>query len=221
MKFFIDTANVDEIRAATDLGLLDGVTTNPSLLAKELERRPEAGLTPDAIFREICGLVDGPVSAEVTACEYEEMLAQGRHLAGLATNVVVKCPMTEDGLRTTRALAEDGVPVNVTLVFQPVQAMMAAKAGAAFVSPFVGRLDDISSPGMEMVEDIVEIFTNYEFSTEVLVASVRHPMHVLEAARMGAHVSTIPYGVIRQLIQHPLTDIGLAKFTADAARFGG
>ena len=221
MKLFIDTANVDEIRAAADLGLLDGATTNPSLIKQEFERRGDPELTPDAVFREICALVPGPVSAEVTAVDYEEMLAQGRELAKIADNVVVKCPMTADGLRATRTLSNEGTRVNVTLVFQPVQAMLAAKAGAAYVSPFVGRLDDVSSVGMEMVEDIVDIFSNYEFDTEVLVASVRHPVHVLEAARMGAHVATIPYSVIAKLIKHPLTDIGLARFVEDARSFGG
>lgn len=221
MKLFIDTANVDEIRSAANLGLLDGATTNPSLIKKELERRGDASVTPEEIFREICELVPGPVSAEVTAVDYEGMVAQGRELAKIADNVVIKCPMTEDGLRATRTFSNEGTRVNVTLIFQPVQAMLAAKAGAAFVSPFVGRLDDVSAVGMEMVADIAEIFTNYAFDTEILVASVRHPVHVLEAARMGAHVSTIPYSVIAKLIKHPLTDIGLAKFVEDARSFGG
>jgi transaldolase len=221
MKLFIDTANVDEIRAAASLGLLDGVTTNPSLMRMEMERRGDPDLTPEAVFAEICELVSGPVSTEVTATDTEGMLAQARELAKIAPNVVIKCPMTEDGLRVTRALSNEGIRVNVTLIFQPVQALLAAKAGAAFVSPFVGRLDDVSTGGMEMVMDIVQIFENYGFDTEVLVASVRHPVHVLESARMGAHVATIPYGVISRLVKHPLTDVGLEKFSADAKAYGG
>lgn len=219
MKLFIDTANTEEIRAAADLGLLDGVTTNPSLLAKEIERR--GGGSQEGIFAEICEIVSGPVSAEVLAVDYEGMVRQGCRVARIASNVVVKCPMTEAGLRATRTLADQDIGVNMTLVFQPLQALLAAKAGAAFVSPFVGRLDDVSTAGMAMVADIMEVFSNYAFATEVLVASVRNPIHVLEAARMGADVATIPYSVIRQLVHHPLTDIGLEKFAADARKYTG
>jgi len=217
MKLFIDTANTEEIRAAAGLGLLDGATTNPSLLAKEIERR--GGGTQDEIFKEICELVPGPVSAEVIATDYEGMVRQGREVATLAPNVVVKCPLTEDGLRATRTLSEEGISVNATLIFQPIQALLAAKAGAAYVSPFVGRLDDISTTGMAAVQEIVEIYSNYAFSTEVIVAAVRNPIHVVDAARMGADVATIPYAVIKQLVKHPLTDIGLARFVADAAKY--
>ncbi len=219
MKLFIDTANTEEIRAAAALGLLDGVTTNPSLLAKEIERRGRG--RQEEIFAEICEIVPGPVSAEVLAADYEGMVREGREIAGIASNVVVKCPLTEAGLRATRTLSEEDIAVNVTLIFQPIQALLAAKAGAAFVSPFVGRLDDISAPGMSMVADIVEVFGNYSFATEVLVASVRNPVHVLDAARLGADVATIPYGVIKQLLHHPLTTIGIERFTADAKKYTG
>jgi len=218
MKFFIDTANLQEIREAHALGLVDGVTTNPSLCAK-------VGIKTDKQFekliREICESVSGPVSAEVTATDEKGMLAQGRHLAKIHEQVAVKVPMTPDGLKATRILAEEGIKVNVTLIFQPLQAMLAAKAGAAFVSPFIGRLDDISQRGMEIVEQTLTIFENYGFDTEIIVASIRNPVHVLESALAGADIATVPFGVIMQLIKHPLTDSGLKKFLEDWERVRG
>jgi|UniRef100_A0A7C3Z9G1 transaldolase len=215
MKFFIDTANLKEIAEAHSLGLVDGVTTNPSLCAKE-------GVNDPVDFRghilEICKIVDGPVSAEVVATETRGMVAEAEDLASIHEQVVVKIPMTQDGLRATRILSEKGIRVNVTLIFQPVQALLAAKAGAAYVSPFIGRLDDINHRGMDIVDQTLAIFENYGFDTEVIVASVRHPLHVLEAALAGADIATIPYGVMRQLIKHPLTDAGLAKFLEDWRR---
>ncbi len=211
MKIFIDTANVEEIAEAASTGILDGVTTNPSLIAKE-------GADHHTRIKEICGIVDGPVSAEVVATEWREMVEEGRALAALHENVVVKVPVGVEGLRAVKALREENVNTNVTLVFSPTQAMLSAKAGASFVSPFVGRLDDISHPGMQMVGDIVRIFQNYDYATQVLVASIRTPIHLLEAAKMGADVATIPFHVIAQLLQHPLTDIGLEKFLADWRR---
>lgn len=208
MKFFIDTANLDEIRKATDLGLVDGVTTNPSLIAKE------GGKFEDRI-REICNIVDGPVSAEVISTESEGMVNEAGALAKIAPNIVVKIPMTTEGMKATKRLSSEGIKTNVTLVFSPLQALLAAKAGANYVSPFIGRLDDISCEGMDLIEDIVQIFDNYAFDTEIIVASVRHPIHILEAAKIGADIATIPYKVIAQLAHHPLTDIGLAKFLAD------
>jgi transaldolase len=210
MKFFVDTADVAEIAELAATGLLDGVTTNPSLVAK-------SGRNFFEVIKEICALVDGPVSAEVAATAYERMLAEGRRLADLAPNVCVKVPLTWDGLKACRALANDGTQVNVTLCFTPAQALLAAKAGATFVSPFVGRLDDIGHDGMALIGEIVEIFRNYRdrYSTEVLVASVRHPGHVIEAARLGADVATLPPKVLHQLVQHPLTDKGLAAFLKD------
>ena len=210
MKFFVDTADVAEITELAATGLLDGVTTNPSLVAK-------SGRNFFEVVKEICALVDGPVSAEVTATAYERMLAEGRRLADLAPNVCVKVPLTWDGLKACRTLSSDGIQVNVTLCFNPAQALLAAKAGATFVSPFVGRLDDIGHDGMALIGDIVEIFRNYRdrYKTEVLVASVRHPGHVIEAARLGADVVTLPPKVLQQLVQHPLTDKGLAAFLKD------
>ncbi len=212
MKFFIDTADLEEIREAHDLGLVDGVTTNPSLCAK-------AGIKTDKQFEklisQICELVQGPVSAEVTATDEAGMLQQARHLAKIHQWVTVKIPMTPDGLKATRLLAAEGIRVNVTLIFQSLQAMLAAKAGAAYVSPFIGRLDDIGHRGMEIVEQTVTIFENYGFDTEIIVASVRHPLHVLEGALAGADIATIPYGVLLQLMKHPLTDAGLKKFLED------
>lgn len=209
MKFFIDTANIEAIREAAALGILDGVTTNPSLVAKETGRGFEE------ILKEICEIVDGPISAEVTAVEHKAMVEEARKLAAMHPNIVVKVPMTREGLKACVKLSKEGIKVNMTLVFSASQALMCAKAGAAYVSPFIGRLDDISSYGMELVEDIVEIFANYGYPTEVLVASIRHPMHVIEAAKIGADVVTIPPKVIDQLFKHPLTDIGLEKFLAD------
>jgi transaldolase len=208
VKFFIDTANIDEIKAANEMGVLDGVTTNPSLISKV------PGKFEDIIVN-ICNIVNGPVSAEVTATDYEGMLKEARHLAGLHRNVVVKIPCILEGLRATKTLHGEDIRVNMTLVFSASQALLAAKAGAAFCSPFVGRLDDISEFGMDLVENIVTIYNNYSFNTEVLVASIRHPLHVVEAALMGADIATIPFNVISKLIKHPLTDIGLKKFLDD------
>lgn len=208
MKFFIDTANIDEIKEAKKLGMLDGVTTNPSLIAK-------AGRPFDEVAKEICEVCPGPVSLEVVALDAEGMVKEGLALRKYGKNVVVKVPLTAEGLKATKALSDQGIPVNVTLIFNPVQAMLAAKAGATYVSPFVGRLDDIGQNGLNMVQDILDIFRHYGFKTEVLVASVRHPVHVLEAARMGAQVSTVPLKVIQQLTKHPLTDSGLKTFLED------
>jgi transaldolase len=210
MKFFVDTAEIAEITDLASTGVLDGVTTNPSLVAK-------SGRNFFEVIREICALVEGPVSAEVTATSYDQMVAEGRRLAELAPNVCVKLPLIWDGLKACRTLTNDGIKVNVTLCFAPAQALLAAKAGATFVSPFVGRLDDIGHDGMQLIADIVEIFRNYRstLSTEVLVASARHPGHVVEAARLGADVITLPPKVLHQLVLHPLTDKGLAGFLKD------
>ncbi len=214
MKFFIDSADLAEIRDLAATGLVDGVTTNPSLVAK-------SGRNFFDVIQEICAIVPGPVSAEVTATDHATMLAEGRRLARLAKNIAVKVPLTPDGLKTCKALADEGGMVNVTLCFTSAQAILAAKAGAAFVSPFVGRLDDVATPGMEVIKDIVEIYRRYPaFKTEVLVASVRNPLHVVEAARLGAHVATLPPSVLRQLFIHPLTEKGLAQFLADWAKTG-
>jgi transaldolase len=214
MKFFVDTADVAEIRALAELGMVDGVTTNPSLIAKSGRRISE-------VIAEICAAVPGPVSAEVTATDTEGMLREGRLLRRIAANVTVKVPLTVDGLRACRALSNEGTPVNVTLCFSAAQALLAAKAGAAFVSPFVGRLDDVGQDGMDLIADIVTIYGNYpHFRTEVLVASVRHPIHVVQAAKLGAHVATLPPAVLRSLFNHPLTDKGLAAFLADWAKTG-
>lgn len=209
MKFFIDTADLNEIRDLAATGLLDGVTTNPSLIAK-------SGGDFLETVKEICGVVPGDVSAEVTAIDYHTMVREGQRLAKLADNVVIKVPLTMDGLKACKTLRNEGAKVNVTLCFSPAQAILAAKAGATYISPFVGRLDDIAMPGMDLIADIVQIYANYpEIETEVLVASIRHPLHLVEAARMGAHVATLPPGVLRQLFNHPLTDKGLAAFLAD------
>lgn len=208
MKFFIDTANVQEIRKAWDLGVIDGVTTNPSLMSKE-------GRDPVILLQEICSIVNGPVSAEAVSMTADDMVREAETLSKIHENIVIKIPMIEEGLRAVKRLSGMGIKTNVTLVFSPSQALLAAKAGATYVSPFVGRLDDISHTGMEIVGDIMGIYENYMFDTEVIVASVRNPLHVVEAAKMGAHVATIPYSVIIQLIRHPLTDIGIAKFLKD------
>jgi transaldolase len=208
MKFFIDTANIEEIKKAWELGVIDGVTTNPSLISKEKK-------DPIALFREICAIVDGPISAEVLATKTEDMVKEAEQLAKIHENIVVKIPMIEDGLRAVRRLTAAGIRTNVTLIFSSTQALLAAKAGATYVSPFVGRLDDISHTGMDVVADIQTIYENYVFDTQVIVASIRNPLHVVEAARIGADIATIPYSVIGQLIKHPLTDIGLAKFLKD------
>lgn len=210
MKFFVDTAEIQEIEDLAATGLVDGVTTNPSLVAK-------SGRNFLEVIKEICAIVDGPVSAEVAAITLDRMLAEGRHLAGLAPNVCVKLPLTWDGLKACRALSNDGIKVNVTLCFSPAQALLAAKAGATFVSPFIGRLDDIGHNGIQLIGEIVEVFANYRetLHTEVLAASLRNPLHVIDAARAGSDVATLPPAVMRQLIQHPLTDKGLAAFLKD------
>jgi len=214
MKFFIDTADISEIRDLAATGLVDGVTTNPSLVAKSGRKFLD-------VVREICAVVPGPVSAEVTATDAPTMLAEGRKLAKIAKNVTVKVPLTPDGLKTCRALAQEGTMVNVTLCFSAAQAILAAKAGASFISPFVGRLDDIGQDGMSLIREIVQIYRNYpQFKTEVLVASIRHPIHVVEAAKLGAHVGTLPPPVMRQMFAHPLTDKGLASFLADWKKTG-
>lgn len=209
MKFFLDSANLNEIRAAAEMGSIDGVTTNPSLVVKEGK----------IDFKEhvatICRHVPGPISVEVTALDLDGMLREGREYAQIAPNVVVKCPLTPDGLRATRTLSDEGTPVNVTLCFSAAQAILAAKAGAAYISPFVGRLDDVGQNGMDLIAEIVEIYSNYNWKTEILVASIRHPIHIVEAARLGAHVATMPFKVLEQLIKHPLTDRGLEQFLAD------
>lgn len=214
MKFFIDTANLDEIREANEMGLIDGVTTNPSLVAKE----------GDVDFNEhiakICSMVKGDVSAEVTALDAEGMLSQGRELAKIAPNVVVKCPLTLEGLKATRTLTDEGTGVNVTLCFSAAQALLAAKAGAKYISPFIGRLDDVGTNGMQLIQDIVQIYGNYDFGTQVLAASIRHPMHIVDCALVGADVATIPFKVIQQLVKHPLTDKGLDAFLADWKKSG-
>jgi transaldolase len=214
MKIFLDTADLTEIRRAAEAGLIDGITTNPSLLMQAAGKEG----TPREILTEICRVVEGPISAEVVATDAEAMLREGRELARIADNIVVKVPLTESGLRACRHFRAEGIAVNVTLCFSPTQALLAAKAGASFISPFVGRLDDISGSGMELIEQIVQIYDNYEFETEVLVASVRHPQHVVEAALLGADVVTLPSKVLFQLLQHPLTDKGLDAFLADWAK---
>ncbi|MDZ7331948.1 MAG: fructose-6-phosphate aldolase [candidate division KSB1 bacterium] len=208
MKFFIDTADINEIRQAAALGVLDGVTTNPSLVSKV------PGKFED-ILRAICQLVNGPVSAEVVSLDADGMIREGRELAKIHPNIVVKIPITKDGLRAIKQLESEGIRVNVTLIFSASQALLAAKAGASYVSPFVGRIDDISDWGMDLVRDIVTIFRNYQFKTEIIVASIRNPLHVVEAALAGAHIATIPFKVIEQLVKHPLTDLGIERFLAD------
>jgi transaldolase len=210
MKLFLDTANMDEIRDAASYGVLDGVTTNPTLVAKEGEQRGFKELV-----REICEIVNGPVSAEVISTDIERMLDEARDLADIHPHVVVKMPLTEDGIKATKKVSDEGIRVNVTLVFSPSQALIAAKAGAAYVSPFVGRLDDVSNIGMDIVRDIIQIYKNYDYPTEVLVASVRHPIHVVEAAKIGAHIATMPYKIFKQLVKHPLTEVGLERFLSD------
>jgi transaldolase len=214
MKFFLDTANLDEIRGAAAFGLADGVTTNPSLIAKE----------GNVDFKEhiaaICQIVSGPVSAECTSEDAEGMISQGRDYAKIASNVVIKCPLTREGLKATNKLSNEGIKVNVTLCFSAAQAILAAKAGASFISPFLGRLDDIGENGLLLLQDIIEVYRNYDWKTEVLAASMRHPIHVIEAARMGADIATIPFKVIDQMFNHPLTDKGQAQFLADWHKSG-
>jgi transaldolase len=212
MEFFIDTADVSEIKTAHELGILDGVTTNPSLIAK-------TGKSFKTVIREICEIVEGPVSAEVVAVEKDAILKEGRELAKLAKNVVVKVPLIPEGLKAVKVFAAEGIKTNVTLCFSANQALLAAKAGATYISPFVGRLDDISQDGMELIEEIKTIYENYEFATKILVASIRHPIHLKQAALIGADVATIPFSVFPQLARHPLTDSGLEKFLADAKKF--
>ena len=214
MKFFLDTANLNEIRDAASYGFLDGVTTNPSLVAKE------GNVDFKQHVAAICEIVHGPVSAEVTSLDIEGMINEGREYAKIAPNVVVKCPLTREGLKATHQLDDEGIKVNVTLCFSPAQAILAAKAGASFISPFIGRLDDIGENGLTLLHDIVEIYKNYSWKTEVLAASLRHPIHVIEAARLGADIATMPFKVIDQLFNHPLTDKGQAQFLADWKKSG-
>jgi transaldolase len=208
MKFFIDTANIDQINDAMDMGMVDGVTTNPSLIAKEVGEFKE-------IIANICNLVEGPVSAEVISLEYDGMVSEARELARIAANVTVKIPMTVEGLKAVKTLSSEGVKTNVTLVFSALQALMAAKAGATYVSPFVGRIDDLAQEGMELIEQIKQIFTNYDFDTQIIVASVRNPLHVLNSALIGADIATIPHGVLKKLAAHHMTDKGIDAFMAD------
>jgi transaldolase len=214
MKFFIDTANISEIKEGLKMGMVDGVTTNPSLIAKE-----KRGF--DEVVKEILEIVGGPVSLEVISLEADGMVEEAKKLADMAENVVIKIPMTVEGLKATKMLADLDIAVNQTLVFSPLQALLAAKAGAAYVSPFVGRLDDVAHQGMDLVEQILTIYDNYSYETEIIVASVRHPLHVLEAAMMGADIATIPFNVIKQLAQHPLTDVGIKKFLDDWKKVPG
>ncbi len=208
MKIFIDTANVEDIRKASKLGILSGVTTNPSLIAKE-------GRDLKEVIEEICSIVDGPISAEVISLESEKMIEEGRELAKLHKNIVIKIPMCEEGLKAVSVLSKEGIKTNVTLIFSPLQALLAARAGASFVSPFLGRLDDIGNPGIDVVSEIAELFAIHGIETEIIAASIRNPMHVLDVAMAGANIATIPYKVIIQMTKHPLTDIGIEKFTKD------
>ena len=208
MMLFLDTGNIKEIKEATSWGVLDGVTSNPSLVAKE-------GRSFKDLLEEICAIVDGPISAEVVSIGADAMVKEGKDLASIHKNIVVKCPLTVEGLKATKALTSQRIPVNVTLCFSPTQALLAAKAGARYISPFIGRLDDVSHNGMDLIEDILTIYRNYEFNTKVLVASVRNPQHVVDAAKLGADICTVPFVIFKQLVQHPLTDIGLKKFQAD------
>ena len=208
MKIFLDSANLESIKKYNDMGILDGITTNPSLLSKE-------GGDPQKTMEEIVRIIDGDVSLEVVSTEYEGMLEEGRHLRKYGDNVVVKCPMTPEGLKACKALTAEGIPVNVTLIFSSNQAILAAKSGAKYVSPFIGRLDDVGKDGMQLISEIKQIFSNYKFSTQVLVASIRHPIHVIEAGKIGADVVTLPPAVLEKMLKHPLTDIGLKNFLAD------
>lgn len=212
MKFFIDTANINEIREAASLGVLDGVTTNPSLVAKEGKNFIE-------LLKEIVQIVDGPISAEVISTDYQGILKEAEELAKIHDNIVIKVPLIKEGIKAVKTLSENGIKTNVTLCFSPSQALLAAKAGATYISPFVGRLDDISHDGMQLISQIVQIYRNYDYQTQVLVASIRHPLHLVDAALMGADVATIPFSVIEKLFMHPLTDIGLEKFLSDSKKF--
>ncbi len=211
MKIFIDSANLDEIRDAAAMGVVDGVTTNPSLIAK-------SGRPLVDVIKEICEVVDGPISAEVLSTDYDGIVREGRELAKLHDNIVVKVPLIAEGIKAVRTFSSEGIRTNVTLCFSPTQALLAAKAGATYISPFIGRFDDVSQEGMQLIDQIVRIYDNYGLETEVLAASIRHPMHVVEAALIGAHVATLPHKVILQLLKHPLTDIGLARFLEDAKK---
>jgi len=211
MKIFIDTANVNEIKEAATFGLIDGVTTNPSLMARE-------GRNPEEVLKEICSLISGPISAEVNSLEVKGILEEARELVKIAKNIVVKIPLTKDGLKAVKILSEEGIKTNVTLCFSAAQALLVAKAGATYVSPFIGRLDDIAQEGMNLISDIKKIYSNYNFKTQIIVASVRNPMHVVNAASMGADIATIPFLVIEQLIKHPLTDIGINRFLEDSKK---
>ncbi|WP_411170083.1 fructose-6-phosphate aldolase [Clostridium sp. MB05] len=208
MKLFIDTANIEEIRKANELGVICGVTTNPSLIAKE-------GRDLKEVINEICSIVDGPISAEVMSLKSKEMYKEGKELAAINKNIVIKIPMCEEGLKATNLLAKDGIKTNVTLIFSPLQALLAARAGASYVSPFLGRLDDIGNPGIDLVERIAEIFKVHKIETEIISASVRNPMHVLDVSLKGSHIATVPYSVITQMVKHPLTDSGIEKFISD------
>lgn len=212
MKIFIDTANLDEIKEASELGLLDGVTTNPTLLSREVER---TGMEPNTVVKKICEMVNGPISAEVVSLEANGIVKEAKNLSKIAKNICIKVPMVKEGVKATRKLRELGIMVNMTLVFSVNQALLAAKAGASFLSPFIGRLDDIGHTGMDLIRDIMTVFENYDFTTEVIVASIRHPLHVVEAALTGADIATIPFKVIEKMFQHPLTDIGIERFLAD------
>ncbi len=208
MKFFVDSANVEEIKEAASLGIVDGVTTNPTLLAKETG-------SPEEIFKKICEVVDGPVNAEVVSLDWQGIVEEGRELAKIHPNIVIKIPMTKDGLKAVKVFAQEEIKTNVTLIFSPIQALMAARAGATYVCPFVGRLDDIGQNGMDVIAEIKQIFDNYMIETEIIVASIRHPMHVVESALIGADIATVPFAVIEKMIKHPLTDIGIERFLAD------
>jgi len=212
MKVFIDTANLDEIKEASELGLLDGVTTNPTLLSREVER---TGMEPNKVLKKICEVVKGPISAEVMSLKADGIVKEAESLSKIAKNICIKIPMIKEGIKATRRLRDLGIMVNVTLIFSTNQALLAAKAGASFVSPFIGRLDDIGHTGMDLVEDIMTVYENYDFATEVIVASIRHPLHVVEAALIGADIATIPFKVIDKMYKHPLTDIGIERFLAD------
>lgn len=208
MKLFIDTANIDEIKEINDWGVICGVTTNPSLIAKE-------GRDFKEVIKEITNIVDGPVSAEVISLESSGMIEEARELSKIHENIIIKIPMTKEGLKAVKVLSSEGIKTNVTLVFSPTQALLAARAGATYVSPFVGRMDDIGNEGMNIIEDIVEIYNNYDIQTEIIAASIRHPIHVIEAAKMGADIATIPYKVFQQMVAHPMTDLGIERFLKD------
>lgn len=215
MKIFIDTANLDEIKEAASFGILDGVTTNPSLMAKEGHKDTRK------CYEDICKIVAGPVSAEVISTDYDGMVKEGRELSKIAPNIVVKVPLILEGLKAVKTFSEEGINTNVTLCFSPSQALLAAKAGATIISPFIGRLDDMSQDGMQLIEQITQIYGNYGYETEILVASIRHPMHFVESCLLGADIATMPFSVIKQLVKHPLTDIGLEKFLADWKKSNG